>query len=122
MGETAIPAGLGARFLGALAEHDYDTLGSCFAADGELRGIVPAGLREADGRRAISERFRLWTENYEVVESDESVFSDTLKLRWVVKGIDEDIGLNVFEQTAYAEIEDGEIARMRLSCSGHRPV
>ncbi len=116
---------VGTRFLEALSSRDYDALGACFAVDGTLRGIVPPGLREADGREAIVARFRLWTgdiEDYEVADSEATPFADLLRLRWVVQGVDPEVGLNVYEQTAYAEVRDGEIVHMRLACSGHRPL
>ena len=49
-------------------------------------------------------------------------FADVLRLRWVVQGVEPEVGLNVYEQTAYAEVRDGEIVQMRLACSGHRPL
>ena len=125
MSTTEVDTRLGARFLDTLASRDYDALGACFAADGTLRGVVPPGVREADGREAIVERFRIWTEDiaeYEIAASDAAAFADLLRLRWAVQGIDPEIGLNVYEQTAYAEVADGEIVKMRLACSGHRPL
>ena len=125
MTTTEVDIQVGARFLDALTSRDYDALGACFAADGKLRGIVPPGLREALGREAIVERFRIWTEDisdYELAESDAVPFADLLRLRWAVRGVDPEVGLNVYEQTAYAEVVDGEIVRMRLACSGHRPL
>ena len=125
MSQTGVSTDIATRFLGALESRDYDALGACFAADGKLRGIVPPGLREALGREAIVERFRIWTEDiseYELAETDAAPFADLLRLRWVVRGIDPEIGLNIYEQTAYAEVVDGEIVRMRLACSGHRPL
>jgi hypothetical protein len=116
---------VGTRFLAALSSRDYDALATCFAAHGTLRGIVPPGLREADGREAIVERFRLWTddiEDYELADSEATSFADLLRLRWVVQGVDPELGLNAYEQTAYAEVTDGEIVQMRLACSGHRPL
>lgn len=116
---------VGTRFLEALSSRDYDALGACFAVDGALRGIVPPGLREADGREAIVERFRLWTDDigdYVLAESEAAPFADLLRLRWVVQGVDAELGLVAYEQTAYAEVADGEIARMRLACSGSRPL
>ena len=59
MGRAETRTDVGTRFLEALSSRDYDALGACFAADGTLRGIVPPGLREADGREAIVARFRL---------------------------------------------------------------
>ena len=125
MTTTVVDIQVGARFLDALTRRDYDALGACFAADGKLRGIVPPGLREALGREAIVERFRIWTEDiadYEIDESDAAPFADLLRLRWAIKGVDPEIGLNAYEQTADAEIVDGEIVHMRLACSGHRPL
>ena len=113
------------RFLGALSSRDYDALAACFAADGTLRGIVPPGLREADGREAIVERFRMWTgdiEDYELADSDAAPFADLLRLRWAVTGVDPELGRTVYEQMAYAEVADGEIVAMRLACSGHRQL
>ena len=125
MSQTDVGTDVGTRFLEALTHRDYDALATCFAAEATLRGIVPPGLREADGREAIVERFRLWTddiENFEIADSDAAPFADLLRLRWAVKGVDAELGLNAYEQTAYAEIADGEIVRMRLACSGHRPL
>jgi hypothetical protein len=116
---------VGTRFLEALTSRDYDALGECFAPGGTLRGVVPPGLREADGREEIVARFRIWTEDvadYEVVESEAVPFADLLRLRWAVKGVDPEVGLNAYEQTAYAEVADGEIVHMRLACSGHRQL
>ena len=125
MGSTQADTRVGTRFLEALTSRDYDALGACFAADAALRGVVPPGVREADGREAIVERFRIWTEDiadYELAECDAAPFADLLRLRWAVRGVDPEIGLNVYEQTAYAEVEGAEIVRMRLACSGHRPL
>ncbi len=125
MSETALRTDVGSRFLQALETRDYEALGRCFAADGTLRAIVPPGVREADGREAIVDRFRIWTEDrehYEVTESDAGPFADLLRLTWVVKSVDPDDGPCAYEQTAYAEITDGQIVRMRLACSGDRRV
>ena len=125
MSQTDIGTDVGTRFLEALSSRDYDALGACFAAEGTLRGVVPPGLREADGREAIVERFRLWTDDiadFEIADSEATPFADLLRLRWAVQGVDPELGLNAYEQTAYAEIADGEIVQMRLACSGHRPL
>ena len=42
---------------------------------------------------------------------------------YVVRGIDPEIGeATLFEQTAYAEVEDGAISAVRVACSGERPA
>ena len=116
------------RFLEALTRRDYAGLGACFAPDGTLRSVVRPGWREDDGPDAISERFRIWTgdiDDYEVVESEAAPFADLLRLRWVVRGVDTSTpgaGPSTFEQSAYAELDGGLITRMRLACSGDRPL
>jgi hypothetical protein len=86
----------------------------------------PPGLREADGRDAIEERFRIWTEetrDYEVLEVEAGPFADLLRLRWIVRGVEVDYEeATTFEQVAYAEIADGLLTTMRLACSGDRPI
>jgi len=62
------------------------------------------------------------TRAYQAFIGEAAPFADLLRLRWVVQGVDPELGLNAYEQTAYAEIADGEIVRMRLACSGHRPL
>jgi len=119
---------VGARFLEALEQRDYQTLGGCFSPDATLRAIIPPGLREDDGRDAIVARFRLWTEDiddYEVVEAAAEPYAGLLRLRWVVAGFDPSFdggGRATFEQTAYVELDGGHIAAMRLACSGRRPA
>ena len=125
MSQTESESDLGARFLEALTTRDYGALAACFASDGTLRAIVPPGLREADGRDAIVERFRLWTEDadeYELAEAEATRFADLLRLRWVVRSVDPELGPCAYEQTAYVEVSDGHIARMRLACSGDRAL
>jgi hypothetical protein len=118
---------VGERLLDALEARNYDALATCFAPEATLRAIVPPGLREADGPTAIVERFRIWTEDvadFALDEREVTPFADVVRLRWVVYGIDPDSNETptVFEQTAYAETEDGRITRLRVACSGDRPT
>jgi hypothetical protein len=111
------------RFLDALARRDFDGLAATFAEDGRLRGLVPPGLREAEGREAIAERFRIWNdgvEDWELLEAESEDMADVVKIRWRVASTDPNLGRTVYEQTAYAEIDEGGIAWMNLVCSGDR--
>ena len=110
-------------FLEAFSRRDFDGIAATFAEDGRLRGLVPPGLREAEGREAIAERFRIWNddvEDWELLETDAGDFADVVKLRWRVASTDPELGRTVYEQTAYAEIDAGGIAWMNLVCSGDR--
>ena len=112
------------RFLESLSRRDFVALGSTFAENGLLRGLVPSALREAEGRDAIAERFAIWNdaEDWQLLESDVGPVADMLRIRWCVSSTDSAGGPVVFEQTAYAEIGDGGITRMNLVCSGERPA
>lgn len=110
------------RFLDALGRHDYEMLAACFAPDAKLRGVVPTGVREDEGPEAIAARFERWTSASELIESETGMFEDLLRLRYVMREVDAELGLCAYEQTAYAEVADGAIRRMRLACTGHRPL
>ena len=88
-----------------------------------MRGLVPPGFREADGREAIAERFRIWNEgveDWELLESETAELADLVKLRWRVASTDPELGRTIYEQTAYAEIDGSGITWMNLVCSGDR--
>jgi SnoaL-like domain len=119
---------IGTRLLDALERRDYEALGSCFAPGATLRSIVPPGLREDNGRKAIVARFRRWTDDideYELLDAETTPYADLLRIRWAVSGLvssHDGERRSTFEQTAYAEVDGGVIAAMRLACSGHRPA
>ena len=126
--DTVIATDVGRRLLDALRRRDYDALGGCFAPDATLRSVVPPGWREDDGPDAIVARFRRWTEEidaYELLDAEATPCADVLRLRWAIRGVDPSVpepGPSMFEQTAYAEVADGAITKMRLACSGERPL
>jgi hypothetical protein len=118
-------ADVGTELVDALRRRDYLAVAGCFAQDAHMRSIVPPGVREDAGADAIAARFRLWTESltdYELVDSSVAPLADLLRLSWALRGVDPDIGPCLFEQTAYAELDDGRITRMRVACSGKRPL
>ena len=123
---TAVQArDVASGFLEALSRRDYDGLASMFKEDGRMRGLVPPGLREAEGREAIAERFRIWNdgvEDWELLEADSENMADVVRIRWRVASTDPELGRTVYEQTAYAEIDDDRIVWMNLVCSGERPI
>jgi len=110
------------HFLDALSRRDFEDLAATFKENGRLRGLVPSTLREMEGREAVAERFRMWNdgEGWELLESSLEDFADVVKLRWRVAATDTELGRTVYEQTAYAEIDEGGIAWMNLVCSGER--
>jgi len=120
---TVQASDVASRFLDALSRRDFEGLAATFKEDGRMRGLVPSALREAEGRDAIAERFRIWNSDvadWELLESDTEELADVIKLRWRVASTDPELGRTVYEQTAYAEIDEGGIAWMNLVCSGDR--
>ena len=108
------------RFLSALEARDFDGIAGCFHADALLVAVVPPGIREDAGPEQIAARYRRWLDEgvATVPEAEATAFSDLAKLRYVVEAADG----TAFEQTAYAEIADDRLFRLRVACSGHRPV
>ena len=108
------------RFLDALRARDFDAIGSCFDADAMLVAVVPPGIREDSGPDEITARYRRWLDDgvATVPEAEAMPFSDLTRIRYVVEAAD----ATVFEQTAYAEVEADRIVRVRVACSGHRPL
>ena len=119
---TAQASDVAERFLEALSRRDFDGLAATFAPEGKLRGLVPSTLREAEGRKAVAERFGIWNDGaeWELLESEVEDFADVVKLRWRIAATDPEEGRTVYEQTAYAELGAGGIAWMNLVCSGER--
>lgn len=98
-------------------------MAAAFKPDARLRGLVPTALRDDEGREAIAARFRFWwegCENWELLDADAGDLADLVHVRWRVRWTDPDEGPKVFEQMAYAAVEDDGIAWMNLVCSGNR--
>ena len=122
---TAQLSDVATRFLDALERRDFEALAGTFAPNGRLRGLVPPGLREAEGRKAIAERFRIWNGDYdefEVVDTSVEPFADVVSIRWRIAGTEPGAAPEVYEQSAYAAVGDDGIAWMNLVCSGGRPA
>ena len=121
---TAQASDVASRFLDALSRKDFEGLAATFKESGRLRGLVPSTLREAEGGEAIAERFGIWSDadDWELLESSAENFADVVRLRWRVAATDPELGRIVYEQTAYAEIDESGIGWMNLVCSGERPT
>ena len=113
---------VGRRFLEALGRRDYVALEKCLQLNATLRAIFPSGVREDDGSPAVVARYRRCTETlneYQVVDVAADELADMIRIRYVVRGIDPEVGEStLFEQTAYSDIEDGAITAVtrRLLC------
>jgi hypothetical protein len=110
------------RFRTALHARDFDGIAACFHADALLVAVVPPGVREDAGPEQIAARYRRWLDDGAgtVPESEATPFADLTRIRYVVES--DGATPTAFEQTAYAEIEGDRFVRMRIACSGRRPV
>jgi hypothetical protein len=108
------------RFLEALRARDFDGIGACFDTEALLLAVVPPGSREDTGPEEIAARYRRWLDDgvATVQDAEASLFADVTRIRYVVAAE----GATIFEQAAYAEIENDRIVRLRVACSGRRPL
>jgi hypothetical protein len=115
----------GARLLDAVASFDPVAIGAAVAPGARMRAIVPPGVRDDEGREAVAARFRLWFDGYtdaEVLESELVPMGDRTRFCYRIARVDADGARSLLEQTGYLVVEDGEIVRIDLVCSGDRPV
>ena len=117
----------GGSFVGGLAAQDFGALGGALADGACLRALLPSGLRQWAGAKAIADRFARWfgdTEDFELIEAAVGEVGGRLHLRWRLRLRAERLGSGWFtvEQQAYADTdENGRIARLDLLCTGYRP-
>jgi hypothetical protein len=97
-------------------------------ADGAcLRALLPSGLRQWAGAKAIADRFARWfgdTKDFKLIEAAAGDVGGRLHLHWRLRLRAERLGSGWFtvEQQAYADTdENGRIARLDLLCTGYRP-
>jgi hypothetical protein len=112
------------RLLEAVRERDEHGAAACFATDARLRVLTPRALREEEGREAIAARYRSWLgslEGYRLLSADVEWIADRVRIRYRFLGRDPEKGWQENEHTGYAQIEDGLIVALNVSCAGFRP-
>ena len=108
----------------AIAARDGNRIAASFTADARLRALTPHAFREETGPDAIARRYHAWLDSlepFEVTASDVEQIADRVRLRYRFHGRDSEKGWQENEHTAYAEVVDGRIAALNLSCAGFRP-
>jgi ketosteroid isomerase-like protein len=114
---------LGTRLVEAIAAQDEPALATCFAADVELRALLPPGLRERTGAPDAAALIRAWfadSTELELVASETEDVADRLHVAYRFQGV-EDGQPYVVEQHLFGTVRDGKIERADLLCSGFRP-
>jgi hypothetical protein len=116
---------LAADFARALAEKDSERLRGLLASDVDFRALTPRRSWEASDPDAVLEIvFGHWFEEADEIEAVEAIDTDDFADRQRVGyrfSISNPEGRFVVEQQAYLSERDGEIAWMRVVCSGFRP-
>jgi hypothetical protein len=119
-----------ASVTGALVEailaRDFPRARGLLHPEIDFRAMTPKRVWEADDPSGVEEVLRAWFEHperdVEQVEPTESAsFEDTTRVGWRVHGSGAD-GPFVYEQQAYVREDDGQVAWLRIMCSGPRPV
>jgi hypothetical protein len=116
----------GEELIAGIAEKDYTRIEACFAETARFSVLTPRPLlREHDGRGEAVERYRFWLEpleHFELLEGDVVEIADRIRIRYLFRGKDPAKGWQLNEHTGYAEVEDGRIRAMILTCAGFRPT
>jgi ketosteroid isomerase-like protein len=117
---------LGKAYAEALARKDFDAVGALLHPQVDFRGMTPSRTWEASDRDDVVSRIlQSWFEDSDHIEEVLSVETDAVAdrervgYRFRVSNPD---GNYVVEQQAYLEERDGQIAWMRVVCSGFRPL
>jgi hypothetical protein len=119
--ETAVVEEL----LAAIGARDQTRIAACFARDAKLRALTPRTLREEDGAAAIAGRYASWLDSlqsFAVLSGDVEPIADRVRLRYRFRGRDPVKGWQENEHTAYAQVVDGRVAALDLTCAGFRPA
>lgn len=115
---------VGETLIAALAKRAFAELEACFHPEIRFRALTPPGVREASSAEQAAAYFRKWfgdAERLELVEGQTEALADRLHLRYRLLVVDAD-GRQVVEQQGYGDVQDGQIVRLDLLCSGFRPL
>jgi hypothetical protein len=117
---------LGADFAQALARKDSARLLELLSPEIDFRAMTPRRTWEASNPDAVlSIIFGHWFEDTDEIDAVEALdtdgFADRQRVgyRFSVRNAE---GSFLVEQQAYLSERDGQIAWMRMLCSGYRPV
>ena len=116
---------LGAEFVEAVAAKDSGRLEALLHPEIDFRGLTPNRFWEAHTAAEVLEVvLASWYEPTdhleEIVTCESHAFADRERLRYALRGHNDD-GAFIVEQQAYIKERDGQIGWMRVVCSGFCP-
>jgi TusA-related sulfurtransferase len=115
---------LGTEVVAALADRDPKRLEECLCPQARLRALVPSGFREREGSSEVAATLVTWfaeAESIEVLDQGADRIAGRLRLRYRFRERYADGAVEVIEQHAFCDVEEGRIASIDLVCSGHLP-
>ena len=115
----------GEELLAGIAERDFERIAACFGERSRFDVLTPRELRKHRGPAEATERYRFWLEPLEefvLLEGDVVEIADRIRIRYLFRGRDPDKGWQLNEHTGYAQVEDGRIRSLTLTCAGFRPT
>lgn len=115
----------GERLLEAIGSRDFRGIAACFAPEASMRVLTPKGLVELSGREAVEARFRRWfagMDGFELLDGEVTEVADRVRVRFHTRGRDPAKGEQENDHTGYAEVRDGLIVSLNVSCAGFRPT
>lgn len=117
---------VGPQLAHAIADHDADRLRSLFATPVVFRAVTPQRFWDAETPMGVVDVILgTWFDpskqvtELTVLESD--AVGDVGKISYRM-AVTMDSGDTMIDQTAYYSTAKGQIAHLRLACSGFRPV
>ncbi|MFM8971271.1 MAG: hypothetical protein ACKOOG_01230 [Actinomycetota bacterium] len=120
---------LGSQFVGHLANRDFDAISMLLAPKVRMRGLVPSGPAEWNGRQEVTAAFASWfgaADDFEIGHTEIDEIAGRLHLAWRAQvqpapyeGGD---GRHVIEQHFLADIPDSTdaIEALDFLCTGFR--
>lgn len=111
-------------FVEAIVARDFARARGLLHDEIDFRAMTPNRVWEADCPAGVEEVLRTWLadpdEEIERIDAiDPTAVEDTARVGWSVIGRDDE-GAFVFEQVAYVRERDGQVAWLRVMCSGPR--
>jgi len=123
---TIVESGLANALTDAIVARDVSRAVALLHPEINFRAMTPNKIWEASSPAEVEAVFRTWLEDpdeeLESIEATQPVaLLSTVRTGWLVH-ISDSRGPHLFEQQAYVRERDGQIAWMRVICSGWIPL
>ncbi len=107
-----------------MGAQDYKGLEQLFSPQVRFRAQVPGEEMQGNTAEEAAGLLQSWfgeSDELQVLQSVVAPMAETLYLSYRLRLHDEASGWQVIEQHAFAEVQNGKIAELRLICSGFHP-